>query len=131
MAQFPEHIERALDVLHSGLPRRGCSLASIPDLYRLWQIGHTDDRAVRAWSRGICPALLANPRSTALDDVVRTAFRKRVEAYNAALAAACRRNGSRSAYDGGAVHRARFDLTMLNPLDYFASRSGRTCSSPT
>ncbi|PZM97730.1 MAG: GDSL family lipase [Actinobacteria bacterium] len=120
VAEFREHIERALDVLHSGLPRARVLVVSIPDLYRLWQIGHTDDRAVRAWSRGICPALLANPRSTGADDVARrTAFRKRVEAYNAALAAACRAYGSKCRYDGGAVHRARFDLTMLNPLDYF------------
>ncbi|HEY8534503.1 MAG TPA: GDSL-type esterase/lipase family protein [Micromonospora sp.] len=118
--EFRAHIDRALEVLRTGLPRARVLVVSIPNLYRLWQVGHTDDRAVRAWSRGICPALLAEPRSTAAEDVARrTAFRKRVAAYNAELAAACRAYGSRCRYDGGAVHRARFDLTMLNPLDYF------------
>ena len=52
----------------TGRPKARVLVVSIPDLYRLWEVGHTDARAVRVWRRGICPALLANPTSTAPAD---------------------------------------------------------------
>ena len=95
-------------------------VASIPDLHRLWEIGHEDDRAVRAWERGVCPVLLANPRSTARADAERRrAVDRRVDAYNRELAAACREQGRRCRYDEGATHRVRFTLDLLSRYDYF------------
>jgi lysophospholipase L1-like esterase len=95
-------------------------VASIPDLHRLWEIGRDEDRVVRAWARGVCPALLADPRSHADADADRrAAFAERVDAYNRQLAAACRAYGRRCHWDGGAVHRVSFTLDMLNSLDYF------------
>lgn len=117
---FRADVDRALEVLRAANPRPRVLVASVPDLYRLWEIGHTNERAVRAWSRGICPALLANATSTTEADAARrAAVRKRVNAYNEQLAAACRKYGSRCRYDGGAVHKARFTLDMVNSLDYF------------
>jgi hypothetical protein len=95
-------------------------VVSIPDLHRLWEIGRSDDRVVRAWARGVCPALLADPRSnTDAAQSRRSVFRTRVDAYNDQLAAACRAYGRRCRWDGGAVHGVDFTLDMLNPLDYF------------
>jgi hypothetical protein len=95
-------------------------VASVPDLNRLWEIGHTEERAVRAWNKGICQSLLANPTSTASADVSRrSAVAKRVDAYNSQLAAACRAYGSRCLHDGGAVHEVRFSLDMINRVDWF------------
>ena len=95
-------------------------VASIPDLHRLWEIGRGENRVVRAWARGVCPALLADPRSEADADANRRAvFADRIDAYNRKLAAACKAYGRRCRWDGGAVHRLRFTLEMLNPLDYF------------
>ncbi|SDY36805.1 Lysophospholipase L1 [Micromonospora pattaloongensis] len=120
VAAFRADVDRGLAVLRAGLPRARVLVVSIPDLYRLWEVGHADARAARAWSHGICPALLANPTSTAGTDARRrTTFRARVDAYNRQLAAACRAYGSRCRYDGGAAHRVRFGLDMLNPLDWF------------
>lgn len=117
---FRADLDRALGVLGDARPRPRVLVASVPDLYRLWEVGHTNSRAVRAWSRGICPALLANATSTAEADAQRRAtVRERIDAYNTQLAAACRKYGSRCRYDGGAVHRVRFDLDMVNSLDYF------------
>jgi lysophospholipase L1-like esterase len=117
---FRSQVDAALAVIKKGLPRALVLVASIPDLYRLWQIGHTDRDAVRAWSLGVCPSLLANPTSTAEVDVDRrTAVRDRIDDYNRALAAACRAYGKHCRYDGGAVHRVRFDLTLVSHLDYF------------
>lgn len=117
---FRADLDRALKVIKDKRPRARLLVLSVPDLNRLWEVGHTDDRAVRAWRRGICPALLANATSNAPADVARrAAFAERVDAYNDQLEAACRRYGSRCRYDGGAAHRVRFSLDMVNPLDYF------------
>jgi lysophospholipase L1-like esterase len=117
---FRAQVDAALDRLSAGLPRATVLVVSVPDLYRLWEIGHDDDRAVRAWERGICPALLAAPRSTARADAARRrAVDRRVDAYNRELAAACRAYGRRCRYDGGAAHRVRFTLDMLSRYDWF------------
>jgi lysophospholipase L1-like esterase len=120
VAEFRAQVDRGLRALRTGRPKARVLVVSIPDLYRLWQVGHTDARAVRAWSRGVCPALLAAPTSQApADRARRAAVRERIVAYNGQLAAACRAYGSRCRYDGGAVHRVRFGLDLVNPLDWF------------
>ncbi|TDC30417.1 SGNH/GDSL hydrolase family protein [Micromonospora sp. 15K316] len=118
--QFRTEVDRGLRALRTGRPKARVLVVSIPDLYRLWQVGHTDSRALRAWRRGVCPALLADAASDApADRARRAAFRARITAYNGQLAAACRAYGSRCRYDGGAVHRVRFTLDLVNPLDWF------------
>ncbi|MFI7428947.1 GDSL-type esterase/lipase family protein [Micromonospora sp. NPDC049836] len=117
---FRDQVDAGLRVLRTGRPRARVLVVSVPDLYRLWQVGHTDRRAVRAWSRGVCPALLADATSTAPAAAARRArFRERIDAYNGQLRAACRAYGSRCRWDGGAAHRARFGLDQVNSLDWF------------
>jgi lysophospholipase L1-like esterase len=120
VADFRHDVDAALGSLKKGLPKARVLVVSIPDLNRLWEIGHKEDRAVKAWSRGTCQALLANPTSTARADVDRrAAVAKRVDAYNAQLAAACKAYGKQCTYDGGAAHRVRFNLDMINRVDWF------------
>lgn len=117
---FRADLDRGLRALKNGLPKARVLVVSIPNLYRLWEVGHTNERAVRAWRNRICPALLADPTSTTpADRTRRSTFRARIDAYNQQLAAACRAYGSRCRYDGGAAHRVRFDLDLVNRLDYF------------
>ncbi len=117
---FRSQVDRGLRVLRKKRPKARVLVVSLPDLYRLWEVGHTDGRAVRAWNRGICPALLKDPTSTdPLDRARRTAVRERVKDYNTQLAAACKAYGSRCRYDSGAVHRVRFTLDLVNPIDWF------------
>lgn len=120
VARFRAELDAALEILARGLPRARVLVVSIPDLYRLWQLGRTDRNAVRAWSTGICPALLANPTSTdRADGQRRQAFRDRIGDYNRQLAAACRAYRGPCRYDGGAAHRVRFTLDVVNRVDYF------------
>ncbi|WP_422774328.1 GDSL-type esterase/lipase family protein [Plantactinospora sp. WMMC1484] len=117
---FRADVDRGLAALKKGLPKARVLVVSIPNLHRIWEIGHEDTRAVRAWRGRICPALLANPTSTEpADRTRRSSFRARVDAYNEQLAAACKAYGSRCRYDGGAAHRVRFGMDLLNRLDYF------------
>ncbi|AGZ43830.1 SGNH/GDSL hydrolase family protein [Actinoplanes friuliensis] len=120
VATFREQIDAALTRLKKGLPKARVLVVSIPDLYRLWQLGHENTNAVRAWNRGVCPSLLARPTSTAqADEDRRRQVDKRVDAYNDELADACEDYGKRCRWDGGSAHRVRFSLDLVNERDYF------------
>lgn len=120
VADFRSGIDRGLATLKKGLPSARILVVSIPNLNRLWEVGRTNPRALRAWSHGICPALLTNAASTARADTTRRrTFGARIDAYNRELAAACRAYGRHCRYDGGAVHRVRFTLDDVNIIDYF------------
>jgi lysophospholipase L1-like esterase len=117
---FRKQVDTALARLRKGLPKTRVLVVSIPDIYRLWQLGHDNERAVRAWSHGVCQSLLARPTSTAeADDDRRRQVDERVDAYNRELEAACDKYGSKCRWDGGRAHRVRFTLDLVNELDYF------------
>jgi lysophospholipase L1-like esterase len=117
---FRSSVDAALAKLKKGLPKARILVVSIPDLYRLWQLGHADAKAVRAWNDGVCPSLLADPTSAAAaDNTRRRRVADRVDAYDDALAAACAKYGRHCRWDGGSVHRIRFGLDLVNEIDYF------------
>ncbi|WP_310376263.1 SGNH/GDSL hydrolase family protein [Catenuloplanes atrovinosus] len=117
---FRAQVDAALATIGEGLPEAEVLVASIPDVYRLWELGHTDDRAVAAWNRGICPSMLGNPESLAdADQDRRREVDHRIEDYNRELRRACREFGERCRDDEGAVHRVRFTLDLVNHLDFF------------
>ncbi|MEV6524929.1 GDSL-type esterase/lipase family protein [Longispora sp. NPDC051575] len=119
-ADFRAQIDEALRILKAGLPTAKVFVASVPDLYRLWDVGHANDTVVRVWNRGVCPSMLANPTSDAAADRKRRGeVRDRVTAYDTALSAACSKYGRLCDYDGGAVHRYRFEVKHLSPIDFF------------
>ncbi|WP_285471720.1 GDSL-type esterase/lipase family protein [Actinoplanes sp. NBRC 101535] len=121
VATFRKEVDRGLKRLRKGLPKARVLVVSIPDLYRLWQVGRTDDEAVRVWAQGrICPSMLADPASRAdADDARRKRVRDRIEAYNEQLRLACKAYGRRCRTDGGRAHEVRFDLDLVNRIDYF------------
>jgi lysophospholipase L1-like esterase len=117
---FRSQIDAALGELKKGLPKTRVLVVSIPDLYRLWQLGRKDEHAVRAWNNGVCPALLADPTSTsAAANARRQRVADRVDAYDDELAEACDAYGKRCRWDGGSAHGVRFSLDLVNHLDYF------------
>ncbi|GAA4599278.1 lysophospholipase L1-like esterase [Actinoplanes octamycinicus] len=121
VATFRDQVDRGLAKLKKGLPKARVLVASVPDLYRLWQVGRDEDAAVRVWrSGGICPSMLADPTSTAsADNRRRRAVRDRIDAYDEQLRAACEAYGSRCRWDDGRVHDLRFTIDLVSPLDYF------------
>ncbi|OJF11237.1 lysophospholipase L1-like esterase [Couchioplanes caeruleus] len=117
---FRSHVDKAFGRLKRGLPESRILVASIPDVYRLWELGHDDAKAVQAWRRGVCPAMLANATSTAdADDDRRRRVDERIDAYNDQLAQACEAYGRRCRWDGGAAHGVRFSLDLVSKADYF------------
>ncbi len=120
ISSFRSSVDAALVKLKSGLPKAHILVVSIPDVYHLWQVGHTNTDAVRAWNNGVCPALLADPTATdAGANARRQRVSDRVDAFNDQLQAACAAFGKRCKWDGGAAHNVRFSLDLVNHLDYF------------
>jgi lysophospholipase L1-like esterase len=116
---FRSQFSAALAQLHRELPRARVVVASIPDIYQVWKVGHTQSAARGVWELGMCPSMLADPTSTAPSDVHRrAAVRARVVAYNTVLGQVCGQYATCS-YDGGAVFRTHFTASELSHVDWF------------
>ena len=121
VATFSAQLQSALSVLASGDLGARVFIASIPDVYHLWEILKDSSSARSAWSTyGVCQALLANPLSTTQADVDRrAAVRQRNIDLNAALASACTAYGPNCRFDGNAVFGYPFAPSNVNTHDYF------------
>lgn len=118
---FRAEVDVALATLRGGLPRAKVFVASIPDVYRLWEIGRNDAWIRLVWTQfGICQSLLASADSTnPADEARRQRVRQRVIDYNAQLGAACADYGPHCDFDDNAVFNYRFTLAEVSPWDYF------------
>lgn len=118
---FRAYIDSALRTLKSGLPDARIAVISIPDIYRLWYIGHTNAAALSAWSLyGICQSMLARAWSTSSgDEARRLRVRQRVIEFNTQLAQACAAYGPNCDFDENAVFNYQFRLSQVSSWDYF------------
>jgi lysophospholipase L1-like esterase len=121
VATYRAYIDSALSTLKSGLPDARIALISIPDIYRLWEVGRTNGAALTAWSvYGICPSMLARAWSTSsTDEARRQRVRQRVIDFNSQLAQACAAYGPLCDFDDNAVFNYRFTLSQVSSWDYF------------
>jgi HemY protein len=72
VAAFRAEVDSALARLRKGLPKTAVLLASVPDLYRLWELGRRNAQVVQVWDRlDVCPSMFAAPTSTAPADADR------------------------------------------------------------
>jgi lysophospholipase L1-like esterase len=119
--EYTAAFDRALDALARGLPDAHILVLSIPDLARLWELGKERPDIRRVWeSHGVCQSMLANPTDTSeTAQDRRDRVRARIQAYNAAMAAACVRHTSQCRHDHNAVFDYRFDLDDVSGMDYW------------
>jgi lysophospholipase L1-like esterase len=122
VAEFRDRLDVTLATLKRAMPQARVLVVGLPNVYRVWEIGHTHKPALVAWRSGVCPNLLTNPTSTADADVERRrAFRDRINDYNGELRAACSAYGSRCRFDS--IASFAFDLNMLSAIDFFHPNS--------
>ena len=116
VSTFRQDYQRALATLDAGLPGRArIFVASIPDIYQLWQIYHTDLAAQFVWDvADICQSMLSASRTEA----ERQAVRQRNIEVNAVLQQECAKY-SRCKFDGNAVFNYQFSRSQVSKLDYF------------
>jgi lysophospholipase L1-like esterase len=113
---FRAQLRETLRILRSGLPGTARVLvASIPDVYRLWELYHTDWVARLVWNAAdICQSLLGPTRT----EEQRQRVRQRNVAFNAVLAQECAAV-TRCRFDGNAIFNFQFARSHISKLDYF------------
>jgi lysophospholipase L1-like esterase len=120
VSDYRSRIDQALGQLSAGLPDARIQLASIPDIYRLWQIGKDSSSARSAWgSFSICQSMLANPQATdAATEARRQRVRQRNIDFNTQLQQSCAQY-LRCRYDGNAAFNTQFVLSDMSTIDFF------------
>jgi lysophospholipase L1-like esterase len=110
----------ALHTLSSQLPDARIAVSSIPNIYRLWQVLHTNFAAVTVWSlAGICQSMLKNPMSTAQADVDRRArVAQRNSDDNDAIRDVCAQF-IHCRFDNYAAYNLQFSASDVTTRDYF------------
>jgi lysophospholipase L1-like esterase len=115
-ADFAAAVDQALAILDRMRPRPKVFVSSIPDLYQLWAVLHTDPAAQAAWSGGsICPSMLSASNS----EETRQLVVQRQAAFNAILSSSCAAYSGMCRSDGGAVYGYKFTASDVSVLDYF------------
>jgi hypothetical protein len=112
---FRASFSQAMTTLMAQDPDPYVFVGSIPNIYQLWQVLHTNSLARWAWTNfHICQSMLGATRTEAERQLVVS----REQAFNQILADVCAQY-SRCRWDGGAVYRYEFTASQVSALDFF------------
>jgi lysophospholipase L1-like esterase len=112
---FRAQFRQTLTTLNSTASRPSIFIASIPNVYHLWELYRYDLVARSVWAAaGICQSLL----SLSATSTQRDAVRSRNVAFNAVLAQECAAYAN-CRFDGNAVYNYPFSKSQVSKLDYF------------
>jgi len=120
VASYESNLRSALATLTRELPSVKISIGSIPNIYQLWSILHTNRSATETWrSLSICQSMLRNATSTTREDEERRlrVQRREVE-FNGVLAEVCALYAN-CQYDRNTGYEFRFEAAEVNTRDYF------------
>jgi lysophospholipase L1-like esterase len=127
VATFRSQLTAALTTVTTGSPATLVSVSSLPNIYQLWSIFHTNGTARFVWGLfSVCQSMLANATSTAQADVDRRArvLQREVD-FNTALAQVCAQF-VQCRFDGNALFNTAFTTGDITTRDYFhPSTSGQ------
>lgn len=120
VATYESQLRAGMEVLAANNSDALVYVASIPSIYRLWQIGSVSATARLWWGiYGICQSMLAQPTSTTAVNVDRPArVQQRVVDFNATLERVCGEY-LRCRFDGNAAFNTPFVLSDMSGIDYF------------
>ena len=115
-AAFHTSFQTTMSTLESGLPAGAhIFVSSIPNIYQLWSVLHTNPTAVAVWSFAhICQSMLA----TSNTEAQRQQVLAQVEADNTVLAQVCAQYAN-CRWDNGATFNAPVTPGLVSTLDYF------------
>jgi lysophospholipase L1-like esterase len=120
VTDYTNQFQSAMSSLVAGLPSVKISVGSVPDIYWLWQLLHTNSSAVSTWNTlGICQSMLANPTSTSTtDEARRQRVLQRVKDFNTALANVCATYAN-CQFDNNTGFNYLFATNEVSTRDYF------------
>jgi lysophospholipase L1-like esterase len=120
---FRVQFQQAMAILMAQNPQPYVFVSSIPNLYQLWQVLHTNSLARWVWANfHICQSMLGATRT----ETQRQQVVARERAFNQVLADGCRAY-ARCRWDNWAVYNYQFSASQVSTLDYFhPSLSGQS-----
>jgi lysophospholipase L1-like esterase len=112
---FRAQFSQAMTTLLAQTQDRYVFVSSIPNIYQLWQVLHTNSLARWVWATAkICQSMLGATRTEAERQLVVD----REKALNQILAQVCA-TYPRCRWDGGAVYNYQFSASQVSSLDFF------------
>jgi hypothetical protein len=118
-ATFKARLDQALVDFYSADRGAHLYLSSLPNVFQLWSLEHTNARAVATWTAfQICQSMLSRSNS----DAQRQQVVAQEQAYNGVLASECGRvlaAGLDCRWDGLAGYRFVFSAADVSPVDFF------------
>jgi lysophospholipase L1-like esterase len=112
---FRAQFSQAMATLMAQDPKPYVFVASIPNLYQLWQVLHTNSVARWVWANfHICQSMLGATRT----ETQRQQVVDRERAFNQILADGCRAY-AHCRWDNRAVYNYPFSASQVSTLDYF------------
>ncbi len=112
---FKSQFSQAMAILKQ-LPQARIFVSSIPDIYQLWKVLHTNTVARTVWATAhICPSMLGATRTEA----ERQQVVAREVAFNQILADGCHQYGANCRWDGGATYNYKFSASQVSVFDFF------------
>jgi lysophospholipase L1-like esterase len=120
VATYEQQFRAGMEVLAAEAPDALVFVSSVPNIYRLWEIGRNNLGARFQWSLySICQSMLVNAGSTsASDEARRQRVLQRVREFNTTLESVCAEY-LRCRYDGGAAFAVQFTSSDMSSLDFF------------
>jgi len=115
VATFESQFRSALASFTTARPKARVFVSSIPNVYRLWALFHSNPLAVGVWQQfGICQSML-NINNT---ETQRQQVLSRLKADNAALARVCA-GFAQCRWDNYATYLTAFSTSDVSSVDYF------------
>jgi lysophospholipase L1-like esterase len=120
VASFESSLRGAMATLARELPATKISIGSVPNIYWLWSLLHTNRSAVSTWnSLGICQSMLRNPTSTSAEDEARRLrVQQRNVEFNTVIANVCATYAT-CEFDNNTGYNFRFEANEVSTRDYF------------
>jgi lysophospholipase L1-like esterase len=112
---FRSQFSQAMAILMAQDRKPSVFVSSIPNIYQLWQVLHTNSLARWVWATAkICQSMLAATNT----EIQRQQVVAREEAFNQILAQECAKY-TRCRWDNEAVYNYQFSASQVSTLDFF------------
>lgn len=120
VASFRSSLKSGLETLSKGLPDARIDVSSIPNIFQLWNVLHSNTAAQLTWGLAkICQSMLASPTSeTTANKERRAKVQLRNEEFNTTLGEVCA-EFIHCQYDKGAAYAIKFETKDVGTVDYF------------
>jgi lysophospholipase L1-like esterase len=115
VGEFRQRVTAAFSQFFTASPNASVFVSSIPNIYQLWNVLHTNLAARLTWTAfDICPEMLGN----AVTESQRLKLLRLEQTFNGVLATTCRQY-TNCRWDNNATFNYQFTAADISTVDYF------------